>query len=126
MSAILWTDVTGTFPNDTLLLNLPVVAQTDVLAYVNTVLSVEFFGGDGTKLRLARIYFAAHMGYTEALRGQAGTITGPLIGESLGFATRNYASTIVGLRATSHASTNYGQLFDDLVRSSPMRIGVTT
>lgn len=126
MSAIAWSDVTGTFPTDTLLVNLPVPAQTDILSYVNTVLSVAFFGGDGIKLRLARLYFAAHMGFTEALRGAAGTITGPLIQETSGGLSRSYATGIAGIRATSHASTGYGQLFDDLVRSSPMRIGVTT
>lgn len=128
MSAITWSDVTGTFPNDTLLLNLPVPAQTDILAYVNNVLSVEFFGPDpaGYKLRLARIYFAAHVGFTEALRGSAGTVTGPLIGESAGGLSRSYGTGIGIIRATAHASTGYGQLFDDLVRSSAMRIGVTT
>ena len=126
MSAIAWSDVTGTFPTDTLLLNLPVAAQTDILSFVNTELAVAFFGGDGIKLRLARIYFAAHVGFTEALRGAAGTVVGPLIGESAGGLSRSYATGIAGIRATSHASTGYGQLFDDLVRSSAMRIGVTT
>lgn len=125
MSAIAWSDVTGMFPTDAILGAVPVPAQTNILAFVNTNLSSSFFGGDGPKLTLARIYLAAHFAIIGSLHGSSGTIAGPLIGESLGDASKTYATTFA-VRMTSHGTTGYGQLFDALVASSPNRIGVTT
>jgi hypothetical protein len=128
VAAILWTDVTGFFPNDTFLASVPVAAQTVILSYVNTEMSVAFFGGDenGTKLRLARIYFAAHLGIMGTFHGNVGTVAGPLTSESEGDLSRTYATLFNANMRVLHPQTGYGQLFDLLLASSPMRIGVTS
>lgn len=124
MAAIAWTDVVSMFPDDSALAELPVSAQNAILAYVNTQLSRTFFGGEESpKLRLARIYWAAHSAISG---GEGGSVTaGPVTMRSEGGVTEQYAS---GGASTSgvNGSTSYGQLFDQLMRSSPRRVGLTT
>lgn len=121
MPPILWTDVTGMFPNDTVLAAVPVAAQTLILSRVE-MLSATFFGGDDSdRFKLARIYLAAHTGL-EASRNGAPP-SGPLTGQSEGGASESFAVPPILLKG-SHSSTQYGVMFDDLVRSSPYRVGV--
>lgn len=130
MAAIVWADVTGMFPSDGVLAAIPVAAQTNILAHVNGELSANFFGGESApKTKLARIYLAAHMAVTGGA-GSAITV-GPLVSEKLGPLEQTFSdkyppnmnfSGPVGI----HGSTTYGRLFDELVRTSPYRVGLTS
>lgn len=124
MPPIAWADVTGMFPTDATLAALPVGAQNMILDRVNTELSATYFGGDATpRYKLARIYYAAHLGIAGGTGGAAAA--GPVISESEGGASRSYA-LLTSAQSGAHSMTSYGRLFDELVRSSPRRIGVTT
>lgn len=61
MAAITWSDVTALAGE---LSNVSPTAQTIILNWVNTALDVSFFAGGETssKLKLTRIYLAAHLG----------------------------------------------------------------
>lgn len=126
MAAILWADVTGMFPSDAVLAGIPVAAQNNILQHVNTELSAAFFGGEeAPKMKLARIYLAAHMACAGG-SGATGPI-GPVIVERLGPLDREYAP--FGLSSVvpgAHGETTYGRLFDGLVLASPMRVGVVS
>jgi hypothetical protein len=121
MADITWSDVTGMFPTDVVLVGLSVPAQNFILARVNK-LSAAYFGGvNDPKYALARIYLAAHFGLLPGLTGHG--VAGPVTAESEGGVARQYA--VIGLNAYGqHSSTGYGQLFDELVRSSPSRVGL--
>ena len=123
MADITWSDVTGMFPTDQILAGLGVPAQDLILGRVNKRLSASYFGGkDDERFTLARIYLAAHMGVMGALGH--GAAAGPVIAETEGGVSRSYA--VMGLIAGQHSSTSYGRLFDDLVRSMPGRVGLTS
>lgn len=125
MAPIVWADVTGFFPNDTALAAVSPAAEALILDRVNTELAATFFGGENApKLRLARIYFAAHIASSTPSAAGSGA-AGPLIAESEGGASRSYAIASVSLTG-SHSLTGYGQSFDELVRSSPSRIGLVS
>lgn len=65
MAPISWSDVT-TQPGLASLTSVDPIAQNVILAYVNDALSVTLVGGslgeESPKLKLARIYMAAHLG----------------------------------------------------------------
>jgi hypothetical protein len=116
---ITWADVIAMFPAEAALAAVPVPAQDLILARV-AELSRSFFG---ERYELAQIYLAAHL----AIVGAQGAASpaGPVIAQSEGGVSISYAapmSSSVG----PHASTSYGRLFDDLVRASPGRVGVTS
>ena len=112
---IIWSDVTGLAAE---LAGVSVVAQAAILAHVNTALNVNEWGGEGSaKLRLARIYLAAHQGATSS-RGASGA-TGPVVSESADGLSRSYATSAAA--ASVFGSTPYGQAFIDLARSTPAR-----
>src|SRR5262245_57483522 len=130
MTAIVWADVTGMFPSDAVLAAVPVSAQTNLLSHVNTELSATFFGGESAiKTKLARIYLAAHMAVTG---GSGSSITvGPLVSEKLGpieqtFSDKYPPNMNFGGPVGIHGSTTYGRLFDELVRTSPFRVGLVS
>ena len=114
-----WSDVTAMFPADAALAAIPLAAQTAILARVGALSSSYF----GDRYQLAQIYLAAHLGVVGGLGGHVAA--GPVTAESEGGVARQYA--VIGLNQYgSRSSTGYGQLFDELVRSSPGRIGLTS
>jgi hypothetical protein len=103
---------------------VPTAAQDFILEYVNQALVVDIFGGEGSpKLRLARIYLAAHYG---SLFGSGGSgAAGPVTSESAGGLSRSYgfASSFV-FNDDALGSTVYGRNYLGLVRTSPARAPV--
>lgn len=103
MADIDWTNVTNFAPE---LSTVSAGAQADILALVNTAFAVaEFDGEDGPVTKLARIYYAAHLG-TLVGSGAAG---GLVASESAGGLSRSY---VAGGSTTSGdlAMTAYGRL----------------
>lgn len=113
MASITWTDVTD---HVAAMSSVGTNARTNILAHVNTCLVVDEFGGESAaKLKLARIYLAAHFGEVELSRGAGGTV----ISESAGGLSRTYAAPF---QATSELGlTAWGRQFLALVRTSPSR-----
>ena len=117
MADIVWADVTGMFPGDTVLASVPVAAQTNILAYVNGDLSSAYFATDST-FKLARIYMAAHMA---TVGSRAGAVTsGPLQSATSGNVSMTYANVTQAAFYTS--TTSYGELYNGLLQSQPGRI----
>lgn len=117
MAAITWEDVAGHAPE---LRRLSTRAQTDILALANdpTYLNVTNFGGEDTnKLRLARIYLAAHFGTMDRRRG----IPGAVSSTALGPASRSYAHPADW--RTFLQATSYGMNLATMMRTSPARAG---
>lgn len=117
MSAIIWTDVTLGLGLASLQ-TVPVPIQNDILSKVNGagINAVAFGGEESPNTRLARIYLAAHLGQLVA-NMISGEVNGVLVSsESTGGISRSYS---VGSADGDHNETIWGQLFDQLVRSSP-------
>jgi len=72
VAVIAWSDVTAIAGE---LSTVTSLAQTIILGWVNTTLDVGFFAGgeDSPKLKLTRIYLAAHLG---SLGPHVGVLTG--------------------------------------------------
>lgn len=114
MAPITWADVSAIAPEVT---SVPVAAQTDILAYVNTELNVTEWGGESSiTLRLGRIYLAAHLGVTTA---QGGASAGPVVSESAGGLSRSYANT-----STTGSRTGYQDMFKELLNRLPCRVPI--
>ncbi len=118
MAVIVWTDVTDHFPTG---VTTVVNAQTTILAYVNAALVVAEFGGEADdKLKLARIYLAAHFG-TIAAGGVTG-VAGAVVEEEAGDLRRKYASfSTTGSSDPSLSSTAGGRAYLTLLATSPAR-----
>lgn len=113
MAAITWTDVTNHVAG---LSTIVAGAQTDILAFVNTALVADEFGGEAhARLKLARIYLAAHF----ATINGAGGGGGPLTSQKLGDESRNYGSFSMSSSALS--TTGFGITYLSLVNSSAAR-----
>lgn len=119
MAAVAWTDVAGFFPS---LADVGEDQQDDILAWVNTALDVSLFGGeDGPKLRLARIYLAAHHGELALPGSELGDVASETIGgDSISV---SYAASSGG---DSLAQTVGGDLYLQLVKTSAARLGFVT
>lgn len=117
MSKIAWTDVVAFAAT---LTSVNEEAQVDILAYVHDRVSVDEFGGEESPtLRLARIFFAAHLG-SMPQQGSTGAV-GPVVSESVGGLSRSYAQ--LNNASDSLSSTTYGQQFVELCRRTAMRAG---
>lgn len=118
MAVIAWTDVEALAPE---LTSVGVPAQTMYLAMANTFLNVGMLDGeDGPRVKLARIYLAAHFATLDRLRGNA--IAGPVVSESRGGLSRSYANlTQMSLASGLFGQTTYGQNYATLVRTSKAR-----
>lgn len=114
MAAIIWTDVVALAPE---LSGVAAGAQTDILAYVNTAHSVVNWGGETSpRLRLARIYLAAHFASSGTLGNAGGSVTSKSEGEvSVSFG--GYGGT----SADALAATAYGRLYGQILRTSGAR-----
>jgi uncharacterized protein YfaP (DUF2135 family) len=118
MAAIAWADVTAHAAE---LSTVAVGAQTDILAHVNTAFAVSVFGGeDAPKLKLARIYLAAHMAKSGKLA--ASGAAGPVTSETADNISRSYAVAMASSGSDTWSSTGYGRLLAQLVRTSSARL----
>ena len=116
MAAISWTDVTNHAAE---LSSVSSGAQSDILAYVNTVLVPGEFGGEESPtLKLARIYLAAHKATTGPASGGAAA-AGPVLSEKAGELSRTYA--LIQATQGEFSGSSYGSIFMDLIRRSPAR-----
>lgn len=113
MAAISWSSVTDF---DAKLAAVSAGAQAAILAYVNDTLGVDAYGGEGaSKLTLARIYLAAHMGEIVMRSGIGGAVTGETVGaDSISF---SYTAPIKGA-IESLETTSWGLEFQRLTNSS--------
>lgn len=115
--AITWPDVVVIAAE---LASLGAAAQTLILEHVNTALNVSELGGESSpRLKLARIYLAAHLATISTAGGEAAG--GPLIAETIDNISRSYASPL-SVSASQYNATSYGQLFATLVRTSRARL----
>lgn len=120
MASITWTDVTNHAPA---LSSVVAGAQTDILAYVNLLLTVSLFGGEAAaKTKMARVYAAAHFGTLELLatNGAAGAVSS----ETAGGLTRTYGTTATAATDPDWGSTAHGQMFVNICRTTPARAGL--
>jgi hypothetical protein len=124
MAAIEWVDVVALASS---LSTVPIAAQTEFLDFVNPgalgpgALNVSKFGGEtAPKTRLARIYLVAHF----ATLFQQGSIpiAGPVTAEARGGVSRSYALVAASSSSSGLGQTNFGQLYEALVRTSLARL----
>lgn len=109
--SIAWEDVTA-FASE--LSEVDENAQDDIVAYVNETLDPAKLGGEGSqRLRMARIYLAAHLG---AMVDKGAN--GPAIMEMEGPVSRQYKAFTSG--ATLH-ETAYGRRYAEILRGSLAR-----
>ena len=111
---IAWADVTA-FASE--LSSVDVATQTDILAYVNAALAPDAFGGEASaRLRIARIYLAAHHGAL-SLRSSA---AGPVVSRSEGDLSVTYGYSLASAASGDPLldSTEYGKLYRQLVRTT--------
>lgn len=125
MAAILWSDVEAISPA----LAAPAVgvpAQTLILAFVNEAIDARLFpnGESDNRLKLARIYLAAHYaasGIAADASGGAGA-AGPVASEAAGSLSVSYASMSSSWSDPGLESTSWGRLYRLIMR--PMRGGI--
>lgn len=119
-SAIIeWSDVIGATGE---LSDVSDLMQELIIAYVNDYFDPDKFGGDdGVKLRMARLYLAAHLGKLSGVSGGQ-AVSGPVTSESAGGLSRSYAVLTAG--TTNLSTTSYGQLVDQLIRTSLARFPI--
>ncbi len=121
MADITWTHVTDHAPG---LTGVSGAAQIDILDLVNNLLEVDLFGGeDATKLKLARVYLAAHMGQLWKDSQTGGGSAGPALLKELGDMKTQYASGFGTFSAETYGTTRYGQQFVALRRTTLAVIG---
>lgn len=98
--------------------------QTDILAYVNDeALDPDMFGDEeGYTFKMVRIFLAAHMA-TVLKNGTAGSgAAGPVIGESAGGLSRQYANLATLGADALLDTTTYGREYRRMVRRSLCRV----
>lgn len=108
MAAIVWNDVVALPGADVELATVSVAGQTILLAVANSILDVNMFDGEsGPITKAARCFLCAHF----AALGKLGS-GGPLIGESDGRLSRQYA--MPNSRAEA-LQTSYGSAYWQLI-----------
>lgn len=111
MAAIIWTDVVAVAPE---LEELDEAATTMILDHVNTVLNTRAFGGEESpRLKLARVYLAAHMASGLGVAGGGGEVTS----ESMGGLSRSYVDGSSALGGDI-SETGYGRQYLMIVNQS--------
>ena len=119
MASITWTDVEAHAPH---LSTVAAGAQANILAHVNTFLTVSAFDGEaGAKTKLARVYLACHFGQLEA--NAASGAAGPVTSKRLGDMAIGYASPTASAPST-FSETGYGKAYDALARTNFIRAGM--
>lgn len=125
MAAIVWDDVTTIVPS---LSTVAVGAQTLYLSLVNGAIDTRLFadGENDARLKLARIYLAAHYATSGGIGSATGGLgaSGPVTGESAGTLSRSYGSHGVtgGGGGSSLGTTEWGRLFQLIMM--PTRGGI--
>lgn len=122
MAAIVWADVVLIAPA---LSAVADGAHFPILAFVNTAFDPKVFGGEESpRLRLARMYLAAHYGTITNATGQGGGNTaGPIISETVGGVSRSYANLVGGSGSETFISTIYGRELLALLAGTSSRPG---
>ncbi len=119
MAAITWQNVVDHY---SALAGIPVGAQGDILAHVNTALRADLLGGETSpRLKMARVHLAAYYGLMRA-QAESGA-AGPVIMEQVGQVSRQYANPYAfgSVRAGTNAA---GDAYLSIVRSSAARAPV--
>lgn len=115
MAAIEWSDV---LEHAAELSTVTAGARETILGVVNAYLEVSIFGGeDSDKLKLARIYLAAHIATSAARAGAAG----PMTSSSAGRLSRSYA--VAQSASGTFGATSYGVLLRMLIDTTSARLG---
>lgn len=120
LATIAWSDVAGpTGIAKRLRLDDP--QQDDLLEWVNGIaLNASLLGGeDSQRLRMARLYLAAHVAVTNTLQGTRGIV----VAERVDQISRNYAAPF---RGELYMTTGYGRSFLAVIRGSAARAGLVT
>ncbi len=124
MAAIIWAHVVGIYPEAE---GVDPIHQNAILAMVNTGLNVASFGGEAShKLRMARLYLAAHhaelsLPAAEETAAQAAGISSKTVSAdslSVSYAAPDTGSTGASL-FWDLSSTKWGDQYKMLVRSNP-------
>ena len=89
-------------------------------AYVNDLTDATIGGGlDGSTLRLARLFLAAHLAQI-ALNARGGT-AGPVTAESAGALRRSYGFLNTSATRQALAATQWGQAYLGIIETTPAR-----
>lgn len=123
MAAITWANVVKFVPS---LSTVDAEVQNALLAHVNILLDVNRWGGEESpKLRLGRIYVAAHFA-TLAVKGASGLNgAGPLASSTASKLSRSWSQVNVAVYGT-WATTTWGQLYWSLVRTTTAILGTVS
>lgn len=123
MASIVWADVTAIAPT---LSTVGAAAQALYLAFANEAIDIRLFNNGETdnRLKLARIYLAAHYASSGVLADASGGagVAGPVTAEAAGTLSRSYASMTASATDSGFASTEWGRLYRLIMR--PMRGGI--
>jgi hypothetical protein len=123
VASIAWSDVVAIAPQ---LATIPVAAQNAFLAYVNIEIDVVKVGGDlgedSPRLRMARLYLAAHMGEMWRRKGQSGELTSENVGATaiaFTYGARNFDGDVL-------KTTSYGLEYERIMASrAALRMPIT-
>ena len=117
MADIGWSDVNIVAPE---LATVNTDLQELILSYVNTQMNVAAIG-DNAKLKLIKIYLAAHMA---TISGQSGVgVAGPVVSEEVGGLKRTYA--LLQSSTGTPSGSVYGDMYRMLIRVSGARVPIT-
>lgn len=115
MADIAWADVVNHAAE---LSGVDGTVQTEILAYVNTVIQVALIDGEaGPKTKLVRIYLAAHMASASA--SASGGTGGPISSKKEGDVAITYAVPTTTSAASD--STPYGNMYLRLINTSAIK-----
>lgn len=121
MAAIVWTDVTGAFPElaaATTAGRIPLPLQTVWLTIANTQIAVANFDFEGGPVtNSARLLLAAHLATIGLKRGAPGAVSS----QSEGGASQSYWMGFASPRMLH--TTGYGQALVQLIMGTPARAG---
>lgn len=122
MAAITWADVVN---HVSALSTVDVDQQADLLALANAWLNVSMFGGeDSSRVKMLRIYIAAHFASLPGTgtTGGGATTAGPVIAERTSEVSRAYANSQAGDDAAAlWTETIWGRRYLAIVRTSRAR-----
>jgi hypothetical protein len=113
MAAIVWSDVTAYV---SALSTIDPVQQADLLAMANKSFVAIFDGEDGTKTRMARIYYVAHFASQPGSGDQRAG--GAVIGQTRGGLSQQYAPPPGGGADPMWATTQWGQRLELMLAGS--------
>ena len=107
--AITWTDVTNLAST---LTSVPVATQTAIIAQVDLEIASSKWGAFTD---LAKKWLAAHLGTLWKRASDSAGAAGPIVGESVGSVSRQFAAASLTLEALG--ATPFGQEYHRLLKS---------